>query len=145
MSESLENLDPIGVMASSSDRDLRPAGNGSVVLSHITVAPEALRALPAEFVKRNRILPYKIENGTLHIATDKPGNHRLIEDIRLLSALEVKESEAPAEQVLEKIAECYQVTVEQMIENLHPEHDGAAEIKNLHDIEVMANEPTVIN
>src|SRR5439155_5899378 len=42
-------------------------------------------------------------------------------------------------------AECYQVTVEQMIENLHPEHDGAAEIKNLHDIEVMANEPTVIN
>src|SRR5947208_14429205 len=32
-----------------------------------------------------------------------------------------------------------------MIGNLHSEHDGAAEIKNLHDIEVMANEPTVIN
>src|SRR5205823_13411671 len=117
------------------------AGNGAPSLSHITVSPEALRALPADFVKRNRILPYKVENGTLHIATVKPGDQRLIEDIRLLSALEVKESEAPAEQLLEKIAECYQVTVEQMIENLHPEHDGAAEIKTLHDIEVMAKEP----
>src|SRR5947207_1243424 len=127
MSESLENLDPIGVMASSNDRSLRPAGNGSVALAHIIVSPEALRALPADFVKRNRILPYKIENGTLHIATDKPGNHRLIEDIRLLSALEVKEAEAPAEQVLEKIAECYQVTVEQMIESLHPDSAAAAD------------------
>jgi type II secretory ATPase GspE/PulE/Tfp pilus assembly ATPase PilB-like protein len=119
--------------------------NGSASLSQITISPEALRALPADFVKRHRILPYKIENGTLHIATDKPGNEKLIEDIRLLSALEVKESEAPADAVLEKIAECYQVTVEQMIENLHPEHGAGAESKNLHDIEVMANEPTVIN
>jgi type II secretory ATPase GspE/PulE/Tfp pilus assembly ATPase PilB-like protein len=37
------------------------------------------------------------------------------------------------------------VTVEQMIENLHPAHASTAEGKNLHDIEVMANEPTVIN
>ena len=48
-------------------------------------------------------------------------------------------------EVLEKIAECYQVTVEQMIENLNPDRTAAAEGKNLHDIEVMANEPTVIN
>ncbi len=32
-----------------------------------------------------------------------------------------------------------------MIENLNPEHGATAENKNLHDIEVMANEPTVIN
>src|SRR5438045_6957530 len=32
-----------------------------------------------------------------------------------------------------------------MIENLNPEQGATAESRNLHDIEVMANEPTVIN
>src|SRR5512134_3584654 len=32
-----------------------------------------------------------------------------------------------------------------MIENLIPEQAATAESRNLHDIEVMANEPTVIN
>jgi type II secretory ATPase GspE/PulE/Tfp pilus assembly ATPase PilB-like protein len=118
----------------------RNGGNGRF---HVT--PEALRALPADFVKRHRILPLRIDNGTIHIATAEPGNQRVIEDIRLLSGLEVEESEAPAADVLEKIAECYQVTVEQMIENLAPDRGSKVESKNLHDIEVMANEPTVIN
>src|SRR5207247_600822 len=74
-----------------------------------------------------------------------PGNQRVIDDIRLLSGLEVQEAEASGPDVLEKIAECYQVTVEQMIENLHPDRVAMVETKNLHDIEVMANEPTVIN
>lgn len=113
-------------------------------LLRLNVSPEASRALPSDFVKRHRILPFEIQNGTLHIATSEPGNQRVIDDIRLLSGLEVKESHAPAAEILEKIAECYQVTVEQMVENL-PEKGSTAEGKNLHDIEVMANEPTVIN
>jgi type IV pilus assembly protein PilB len=124
-----------------------PQGSGvrGGSLSHLTVSTEALRALPADFVKRHRVLPFKIHNGTIHIATGDPGNQRVIDDIRLLSGLEVEESAAPGAEVIEKIAEHYQVTVEQMIENLHPEDGAAVESKNLHDIEVMANEPTVIN
>ncbi len=114
-------------------------------LARLPVSPEALRALPAEFVKRHRVLPFKIHNGAIHIATSEPGNQRVIDDIRLLSGLEVEESVAPNSEVLEKIAEHYQVTVEQMIENLDPDGATAVESKNLHDIEVMANEPTVIN
>ena len=106
---------------------------------------EALRALPAEFVKRHRVLPLRVERGTLHLATSDPGNHRVIDDVRLLTGLEVQEHETAAAEVLQRIAECYQVTVEQMIENLHPQHSGGAESRNLHDIEVEANEPTVIN
>src|SRR5687768_8063249 len=68
----------------------------SRTLGRHTVSPEASRALPSDFVKRHRILPFEIENGTLHIATSDPGNQRVIDDIRLLSGLEVKESEAPA-------------------------------------------------
>src|SRR2546425_8586573 len=114
-------------------------------LPNLNVSPEAVRALPSDFVKRHRVLPFEVRNGTIHIVTSDPGNQRVIEDIRLLSGLEVQESEAPSAEILEKIAECYQVTVEQMIENLNPEQGASAESRNLHDIEVMANEPTVIN
>src|SRR6058998_3047234 len=114
-------------------------------LSKLDVSPEAVRALPSDFVKRHRVLPFQIRNSTIHIVTSDPGNQRVIEDIRLLSGLEVQETEAPAAEILEKIAECYQVTVEKMIENLNPEHGANGEGKDLHDIEVMANEPTVVN
>jgi type II secretory ATPase GspE/PulE/Tfp pilus assembly ATPase PilB-like protein len=123
------------------------SGNGArhANLAKLAVSPEAIRMLPADFVKRYRVLPYEIRHGALHVATAEPGNQRVIDDIRLLSGLEVRETEVSAPELLEKIAECYQVTVERMIENLNPDDSGKVEVKNLHDIEVMANEPTVIN
>ena len=109
------------------------------------VSSDAIRALPAEFAKRHRILPVGIDSTTIRILTASPGQQQVIDDIRLLTGLEVEESEAPAAEILEKIAACYQVTVERMIENLGPERVTNGESKNLHDIEVMANEPTVVN
>jgi type II secretory ATPase GspE/PulE/Tfp pilus assembly ATPase PilB-like protein len=114
-------------------------------LGKLEVPAEALRALPLDFVKRHRVLPIGLHNGTIEIATAEPGNRRVIEDIRLLSGLEVQEFEAPLAVILEKMAECYQMTVEKMIENLNPEHAVTTEGRTLHDIEVMANEPSVIN
>src|SRR3989441_11347891 len=125
--------------------ELPGSGRRLESLPNLNVSPEAVRALPSDFVKRHRVLPFEVRNGTIHIVTSDPGNQRVIEDIRLLSGLEVQETEAPAAEILEKIAECYQVTVEKMIENLNPEHGPNGEGKNLHDIEVMANEPTVVN
>ena len=114
-------------------------------ISTLRIPPEVLRTLPPGFVKNHRVLPVSVHKGTLHIATSDPGNQRVIDDIRLLSGLEVEEFRASESELLEKIAECYRVTVEQMIENLNPEHGPVTEGGNLHDIEVMANEPTVIN
>src|SRR5215469_4431615 len=121
------------------------SSNGHGVLSGMEVSPEAIRALPADFVKQHQVLPLRIQSGILHIATAKPGDARVIDDIRLLTGLEVRETLIPAADILEKMAECYQITVEKMIENLNPDSVGSVEGKNLHDIEVMANEPTVIN
>jgi type II secretory ATPase GspE/PulE/Tfp pilus assembly ATPase PilB-like protein len=123
------------------DGSKRRLGN----LARLDVPPEVIRTLPAEFAKRHRILPFEITNGTIRIATAAPGDKRVIDDIRLLSGLEVEEFVAPASEIIEKISACYQVTVEKMIENLNPEKAIVGEGKNLHDIEVMANEPTVIN
>ena len=114
-------------------------------LGKLGISSEVLSLLPSDFAKRNRSLPFKVINGTIHIATAEPGNQRVVDDIRLITGLEVEEFEVPAPELLEKIAECYQVTVEQMVENLNPDRGATAESKTLHDIEVMANEPTVIN
>jgi type II secretory ATPase GspE/PulE/Tfp pilus assembly ATPase PilB-like protein len=111
----------------------------------LAVSLDAIRALPANFAKQHRVLPLKIENGVIHIATATPGNSRVIDDIRLLTGLEVEETEAPESVIIEKIAACYQVTVEKMLENLGPDSVSNGEPSNLHDIEVMANEPTVVN
>lgn len=122
---------------------------GGVESTAETAAPaasiEAVHTLPADFVKRHRVLPFKISDGTLHIATATPGNQRVIDDIRLLTGLEVEETEAPEAEIAEKIAGHYQVSVEKMIENLSPAGSTNGEAKTLHDIEVMANEPTVVN
>jgi len=124
-------------------------GNGSTRLagsaSKPEVSPDVARALPAEFAKRHRIVPVSVDSTTIRILTASPGQQQVIDDIRLLTGLEVEESEASAAEISEKIAQCYQVTVERMIENLSPERAANGEGKNLHDIEVMANEPTVVN
>jgi type II secretory ATPase GspE/PulE/Tfp pilus assembly ATPase PilB-like protein len=113
-------------------------------LAKLEVPPEIVQVLPAEFVKRHTLLPIAIHHGTLQVVTATPGDPRIIDDIRLLSGLEVEEFTTPADEITAKISECYQVTVEKMIENLDPEQPNG-EAKNLHDIEVMANEPTVVN
>jgi type II secretory ATPase GspE/PulE/Tfp pilus assembly ATPase PilB-like protein len=120
-----------------------PSGPASP--ARLEVSPEVVRLLPADFVKRHRILPLEIRQGTLLVATAEPGNPQVIDDLRLLTGLEIEEQVAPLNEILERIASSYQVTVEQMIENLHPEKITDAETRNLHDIEVMANEPTVVN
>src|SRR5690349_10414684 len=94
-------------------------------ISKIHIAPETVRLLPVEFIKRHRVLPFEIRNGILRVATAEPGNARVVDDIRLLSGLEVEEVAAPGTELLERIAAACQVTVEQMIENLNPS-DGTA-------------------
>jgi len=120
-------------------------GNGHSAASKLDVSAEAARLLPADFVKTHQVLPLRIKSGILYLATAKPGDEKVIDDVRLITGLEVIETVLPVTDILEKMSECYQITVEKMIENLNPEGAATVEGKNLHDIEVMANEPTVIN
>ncbi len=116
-----------------------------VDLAALEIPSEAIRALPQEFVRRHGVLPLAIRGDTLRVATTEPGDARAIEDLRLLSGLEVEEVLATERQIRARIAECYQITVERLVEGMHPAEGGADPTLNLHDIEVMASEPTVIN
>ena len=80
-------------------------GTGFVPAAKLPVAAEALKLLPKEFIKRHRVLPWRIRNGVLSVATAEPGDQRIIDGIRLLSGLEVEETIAPATEILERIAE----------------------------------------
>ena len=126
-------------------QQLEPVQGSGVAASKFPVSPELLRALPADFVKLHKVLPLKIQDGCLHIATATPGNARVIDDIRLLTGLEVVEEVFPAEEIVETVTERYQVTVEKMLEKMAAGRAVGGEGKTLHDIEVMANEPTVVN
>src|SRR5690242_9757019 len=73
-----------------------------IELAKLEVGGDALRALPAEFAKRHLVLPFNLHNGSIDIATAEPGNARVIDDIRLLTGLEVREFEVPGDELQEK-------------------------------------------
>src|ERR1039458_28787 len=87
---------------------LEPVAETSIGESKFNATPDALRALPAGFVKQHRVLPLKIEDGILHLATAEPGNARVVDDVRLLTGLEVIEEEFPAAEIAEALAGRYQ-------------------------------------
>ncbi len=110
----------------------------------LTATPAATNLLDAEFVRRSEILPLAIRDGKLQIATADPGNRQVIEDVRLLSGCEVEEVVAEREQIRGKIQEAYAVTVENVIGDFTSSNSDERS-DTLHEIEVMANEPTVVN
>ena len=108
-------------------------------------ASDVVSTLPVEFVRDRGVLPFDRRNGILRLATTNPGNRQLIEDARLVSGLEIDEVLASEREIREKIAECYDLTVARMVEDLHADGPGVSDGDELHDIEIMANEPTVVN
>lgn len=109
------------------------------------VPSAVLKLLPAEFARDRRVLPLSLQGHRLQVAVSKPLDPDLEDDLRLLTGFEIEASSFPEAELLERIGRHYRVTVEQLIENLHHGEDGDGEGRNLHDIEVMANEPTVVN
>src|SRR5580692_10569920 len=80
-------------------------------LSRLELPAHVTGALPAEFIKRHRVLPVEITNGTIVVATSEPASQRVVDDIRLLTGREVRELLVESPELLEKIAQCCQVTV----------------------------------
>jgi type IV pilus assembly protein PilB len=67
---------------------LAQSNNGCRVinLSEIQSIPEyVLKALPVKFIRRNLILPFKLETGNLDIAMGNPDDLNILSDIRFLS------------------------------------------------------------
>ncbi len=101
--------------------------------------------VPSDFVQRHRVLPLESSNGSLLVASSRELDAQLREDLSLITGCEVRSLLTEETSLNERIAEIYQITVEQLIEDFDASDDAAQSSANLHDIEVMANEPTVVN
>lgn len=147
MRDQTEHVNHQGLEGSISMSDLSSfeASAEIVDLKAFEVSQALVKLVPSDFVQKHRVLPLKAENGNLWVATSRNLENRLQEDLSLLTGCEIKALRASETELNERIAEIYQITVEQLIENLDPTEESNLGTGNLHDIEVMANEPTVVN
>ena len=95
-------------------------GIAMVDLADVKIDVETLRALPRRLVFRRGLVPLKKSNGTLRLATSDPFDLYSIDEIRMLTGLEIEPVLAPAEEIEKVIKAYYGVggeTVDEMMDS----------------------------
>jgi len=67
---------------------------------------ETLKLIPEKWLRRHKVLPLSVEGGTLQVATSDPLDQNTLNDLRLLTGLEIKpfvSTEEEIENVLEEV------------------------------------------
>ena len=116
-----------------------------VDVARADVPAEARDRIPVDFVREHQVLPLSCDGGELRVATAEPARGEVIEDLRVLTGLEIVETLAPSRDISERITECYELTVERLIRGLESDDGAGPSRDTLHEIEVLASEPTVVN
>ena len=71
------------------------------------VDPEAARLVPEEFARRHVILPIRRDNGHLAVAMADPGNLPLVNDVRLITGLQIAPYLAQRSDILANLSRVY--------------------------------------
>jgi general secretion pathway protein E/type IV pilus assembly protein PilB len=61
-----------------------------VDLTHVTVEPETLKAMPLKLVHRRTLMPLSRENGTLVVATGDPFDVNALDELQTLTGLQIR-------------------------------------------------------
>jgi type IV pilus assembly protein PilB len=69
-----------------------------------TVSPEAVEQIPVAVLERTVALPYRIEDGALHVAIADPGDIAAIDELRLASRLPVELGVGPRDDIASEVA-----------------------------------------
>ena len=89
-----------------------------VSLDDITIDNQTIKALPPRFVYRKRLVPISHENGTLRVATSDAFDNYVLDEIRLVTGLQIEQVLAPGEEIEKLIKTHYGVggdTVDEMV------------------------------
>ena len=89
-----------------------------VNLSDTKIERRALNSMPAKLVYRNRLLPVQRENGTLHVAMSDPFDLYALDEVRMLTGLNVEPVLAAEEDIDRLIKSHFGVagdTIDQMV------------------------------
>jgi general secretion pathway protein E/type IV pilus assembly protein PilB len=117
-----------------------------VDLEEITIDNQTLKSLPPRFVYRKRLVPISRENGTLRVATSDAFDNYVLDEIRLVTGLQIEQVLAPREEIEKVIKTHYGVggdTVEEMVGGDDLQIVGGSG-ESTEDLLEMAQEASVI-
>ena len=89
-----------------------------VSLEEVTIDNQTLKSLPPRFVYRKRLVPISRENGTLRVAMSDAFDNYVLDEIRLVTGLQIEQVLAPGEEIEKLIKTHYGVggdTVDEMV------------------------------
>ena len=94
-------------------------------LDRIRIDPTLEDLVPVNLARRYNLVPVKLEMGVLYVAMDDPMNFIAIEDLRMVTQLEVRPMVAPLESILNAIRQLYRNEMaEKAIEDFKKEIRG---------------------
>jgi general secretion pathway protein E len=116
-----------------------------VSLEEVTIDNQTLKSLPPRFVYRKRLVPISRENGTLRVAMSDAFDNYVLDEIRLVTGLQIEQVLASGEEIEKLIKTHYGVggdTVDEMVggDDLHVVGGG----ESTEDLLEMAQEASVI-
>jgi general secretion pathway protein E len=117
-----------------------------VNLTDLSIDPQTLQALPAKVVYRKRLVPISRTNGTLNVATSDAFDLNTLDDLRLLTGLNIQPVLAPREEIEKVIKTHYGLggdTLDEMAEGDDWDPASSA-VETSEDLLEMAQEASVI-
>ena len=87
-------------------------------LKHLEIDAEIARLVPEAFARRNVVLPLRRENGHLAVAMSDPGNHLVLNDLRVITGFRIAPYVAGQSDILLNLTR---------IHDMHPRLQEAAE------------------
>ncbi|MCM8778938.1 MAG: type II secretion system ATPase GspE [Candidatus Omnitrophica bacterium] len=119
-----------------------------VRIKEMVIEPEIIKRVPAKFASHYKLMPLRMENGTLVIAVTDPLDIHTIDDIKLLLGYDVKPVLAGEKDITEAIKKYYGIgagTVEKMLEKTAVEEaEGKVTEVVTEEVEELAEDASVI-
>ena len=121
----------------------RSLGIPAVDLRELPPDPEALRIVPAELAYRHQVVPLRVQDGEVVVATADPFNLEALDDIRMVTGKEVSPVLADASEIQRIVEEAYMKEMMEAADNGDVQLIAEKEI-DAADLERMAKEALVI-
>ena len=123
-------------------------------LSDVSLSRQLIAVVPAELVNKHIILPIWIRDGQLGVAMADPFDTQAIEDLQVVTGLEVTRYFGKPAEMERAILKFYGSNVARMLENLAPTKGGQAGTENNNNsngdyspakLHELAREPSLVN
>lgn len=113
-------------------------------LDRMRIDPTLEDLVPVNLARRYNLVPVKLEMGALFVAMDDPMNFIAIEDLRMITQLEIKPMVAPLDSILNAIRQLYRNEMaEKAIEDFKKETGDAAAQEEIGNLNEISNAPIV--